>query len=132
MGAVTSTWVSVLILSTLVFCWVYQLPRLMRQSPPYWDISQQDGGLYVTIRREYVPTRTIHYVSFEWELSHQYGCQLYPVCLNILLCILISQTNETIPFLQIRNKKGCLCHNKKGLCPNKKVSFCLNRMGAVS
>ena len=51
----------------------------------------------------------------------------YNICLSILLGILTSQSNETIPTLlgHFSTRWGSLCHNKKGLCPNRKDSLCL-------
>ena len=62
------------------------------------------------------------------------GVSSYNICFSILLGILFSLTNKTIPTLigHVSTRWGSLFHNKKGLCPNKKDSLCLIRMGAVT
>ena len=91
-------------------------------------------GLYVTISRDYVPIRRFHYVPLEWELSHQCGGQFLSSLIQYFLAILTSQINETIPILlgHVSTRRGSLCHNKLGLCPNKKFSLCPIRMGVVT
>ena len=59
------------------------------------------------------------------------GVSSYNICFSIMPGILFSLTNKTILTLMGRlNKMGSLCHNKKGVCPNKKDSLCPIRIGS--
>ena len=66
-------------------------------------MSQQDGvfmSLYVPyLRRDDVPIRRIHYVSLNWSCHINVRISSFNIYLSILLGILTSQTNETIPTL---------------------------------
>ena len=82
-------------------------------------------GLYVTIRRGYVPIRSFHYVPLEWELSHQCGCQFLSSLIQYFLAILTSQINETIPILlgHVSTRRGLYVTISRDYVPIRRFHY---------
>ena len=82
-------------------------------------------GLCVKISQNYVPIRRFHYVPFEWELSHQCGCQFLSSVIQYFLAILTSQINETILILlgHVSTRRGIYVTISRDFVPIRRFHY---------